>query len=166
MYATQATQGGQEHQPAWQAYQARLFSQRVESAVANVGSPSLITIFSPSTLQFRISIALYPRRSRATPSSISIDIRRGEGIDFRASRTANLLQDRPADAISQGSECLVLKGCGDPYFSFDGSVRQIKLEKNYIPGLGDSADMAVVGRRRDARDEYAILEAAVGRRRD
>ncbi|KAH6871139.1 hypothetical protein B0T10DRAFT_533639 [Thelonectria olida] len=46
----------------------------------------------------------------------------------------------------------VLKGCDDPYFSFNGSRPFIKLKKDYIPGLGDTADFAIVGGRRDARD--------------
>jgi len=57
------------------------------------------------------------------------DIGRREKIDFGASNAANLLRDRFAGAIAQGWEGLALKGCDDPYFSFDGSVRQIKLRK-------------------------------------
>lgn len=84
------------------------------------------------------------------------DIGTREKIPFRTSNAVDLLKDRFASAIAQGWEGLVLKGCDDPYFSFNGSVRQIKLKKDYIPGLGDSADMAIVGGRRDARDEYEL----------
>jgi DNA ligase 4 len=47
---------------------------------------------------------------------------------------------------------LVLKVRQDPYVSFHKDVRQIKLKKDYIPGLGDSADLIVVGGHRDAKD--------------
>jgi hypothetical protein len=49
-----------------------------------------------------------------------------------------------------------LKLCDRPYLSFDESVRQVKLKKDYIVGLGDSADLAIVGGRRDAKDEYEL----------
>jgi hypothetical protein len=41
----------------------------------------------------------------------------------------------------------------DPYFAFSGTHQHIKLKKDYITGLGDTADFAIVGGRRDARDE-------------
>ena len=47
----------------------------------------------------------------------------------------------------------MLKGCDDPYFSLEGSKAFIKLKKDYIPGLGDTADLIIIGGRRDARDE-------------
>ena len=50
----------------------------------------------------------------------------------------------------------MLKGCNDAYTSLDGSVYQVKLKKDYITGMGDSADFAVVGGRRDARDEVRL----------
>ncbi|GAB1312558.1 hypothetical protein MFIFM68171_02768 [Madurella fahalii] len=50
----------------------------------------------------------------------------------------------------------LLKGCDDPYFSLDRSKARIKLKKDYIPGFGDTADLIVVGGRRDARDEQEI----------
>jgi hypothetical protein len=50
----------------------------------------------------------------------------------------------------------VLKGCDAPYFSFTGAKSSIKLKKDYITGLGDTADFAIVGGRRDARDEQEL----------
>ena len=54
----------------------------------------------------------------------------------------------------------MLKGCDDSYFSFDESKPFIKLKKDYIPGLGDTADFVIIGGRRDARDE---LELGIGK---
>ena len=50
----------------------------------------------------------------------------------------------------------MLKGCDDPHISFNRAKPFIKLKKDYIPGLGDTADFAIVGGRRDARDEEAL----------
>jgi DNA ligase-4 len=50
----------------------------------------------------------------------------------------------------------VLKGCDDPYFSFNGNRPFIKLKKDYIPGLGDTADFAIIGGRRNAKDEHEL----------
>jgi DNA ligase-4 len=49
-----------------------------------------------------------------------------------------------------------LKGCDDSYFSFNRTKPFIKLKKDYIAGLGDTADFAIVGGRRDARDEQEL----------
>ena len=50
----------------------------------------------------------------------------------------------------------MLKGCSEPYFSFNESKPLIKLKKDYIPGLWDTADFAIIGGRRDARDEQEL----------
>ena len=55
-----------------------------------------------------------------------------------------------AVSIAQRCEGLVLKPCGVPYFSLDlypngYAYSYIKLKKDYIAGLGDEADFAVVG---------------------
>jgi DNA ligase 4 len=47
----------------------------------------------------------------------------------------------------------VLKGCNYPYFSLNGAKAFIKLKKDYIVGLGDTADFAIVSRHHNARDE-------------
>ncbi|KAH6995458.1 hypothetical protein BKA56DRAFT_650373 [Ilyonectria sp. MPI-CAGE-AT-0026] len=39
---------------------------------------------------------------------------------------------------------------------FPSRLRFIKLKKDYIPGLGDTADFAIIGGRRNARDEYKL----------
>lgn len=50
----------------------------------------------------------------------------------------------------------MLKGCDDPYFSFDRTKPFCKLKKDYILGFGDTADFAIVGGRRDAKEEEVI----------
>jgi len=50
----------------------------------------------------------------------------------------------------------VLKGRDDPYFSFHRINGYIKLKKDYIVGLGDTADLAIVGGRRDAKDKQEL----------
>jgi hypothetical protein len=47
----------------------------------------------------------------------------------------------------------VLKGCDNPYFSLDSAKAFIKLKKDYIVGLGDIANFAIVSGHRDAKDE-------------
>jgi DNA ligase-4 len=51
---------------------------------------------------------------------------------------------------------LVLKGCDDPYFSLNSTKAFIKLNKDYIAGLGDTADFAIVGGYRGAKDEQEL----------
>ncbi|KAH8800779.1 hypothetical protein F5884DRAFT_713747 [Xylogone sp. PMI_703] len=77
-------------------------------------------------------------------------------IDFSSSDAPKRLAEAFARAITQRWEGFVLKGCDDPYFSFDGAKPFIKLKKDYIPGLGDTADFAIVGGRRNARDEQVL----------
>jgi DNA ligase-4 len=74
-----------------------------------------------------------------------------EKMDFRRPDSAVNLAHRMANAISQNWEGLVLKACQDAYISTCGGIQKhVKLKKDYIPGLGDSADLVVVGGRRDA----------------
>jgi DNA ligase-4 len=85
-----------------------------------------------------------------------VDIRSREVIDFSSSSATELLHQAFAQAISQQWEGFVLKGCADPYFSFNGADSFIKLKKDYIPGLGDTADFAIVRGHRNAKDEQEI----------
>lgn len=82
-------------------------------------------------------------------------------IDFSDSRAKHSLMYHFAMSIASRHEGLVLKPCGLPYFSIplsvgDGSVygsdKVIKLKKDYISGLGDEADFAVIGASYDARE--------------
>ncbi|KAH7110965.1 hypothetical protein EDB81DRAFT_831389 [Dactylonectria macrodidyma] len=84
------------------------------------------------------------------------DIGSRDVIDFSSFDAAERLSDTFAQAITQRWEGFVLKGCDDPYFSFNGSKPFIKLKKDYIPGLGDTTDFAIIGGRRDAGDEHEL----------
>lgn len=84
-----------------------------------------------------------------------VDIGSREIIDFSSGQAPILLQEVFSQATTRGWEGLVLKGCDDPYFSLDG-IWFIKLKKDYIAGLGDTADLAIVGGRRDAIDEQEL----------
>ncbi|KAI4114287.1 MAG: hypothetical protein LQ345_004905 [Seirophora villosa] len=78
-------------------------------------------------------------------------------IDFSSSRGPETLRNLLATAFAQRWEGLVLKPVDAPYFSNRKTSRGlpahcwIKLKKDYIPGLGDTADFAVVGAGYDAK---------------
>jgi DNA ligase 4 len=84
------------------------------------------------------------------------DIGTSTKIDFGSRGAADRLRQLFAATIARGGEGLVLKVCADPYLCLDDSARQIKLKKDYIAGLGDTVDFAIVGGRRDARDEAEL----------
>lgn len=76
-------------------------------------------------------------------------------IDLTHPSGAVRLCDEMASAISRCWEGLVVKDCNAQYLSLHGDVRQIKMKKDYIPGLGDSADLVIVGGGRDAKEVWA-----------
>lgn len=84
------------------------------------------------------------------------DIGSREVVTFSSTNAAEELTAVFARAITQRWEGLVLKGCDDPYFTFDNSKLFIKLKKDYIPGLGDSADFIIVGGHYNTDDEHDI----------
>jgi hypothetical protein len=47
----------------------------------------------------------------------------------------------------------MLKDYDDPYFLFHGIKSFIKLKKDHITGLRNIANFAIIGGRRDIRDE-------------
>ncbi|KAL4999392.1 hypothetical protein BDV10DRAFT_164777 [Aspergillus recurvatus] len=79
-------------------------------------------------------------------------------IDFSRLDGQSKLETLFSKGITKRWEGFVLKGCEDPYFpilvdsgaSCEG--RWIKLKKDYIPGLGDTVDLALVGAAYNARD--------------
>ncbi|KAF2483678.1 hypothetical protein BDY17DRAFT_239111, partial [Neohortaea acidophila] len=78
-------------------------------------------------------------------------------IDFRQEATAaRRLMEQFAASIAARCEGLVLKPYNMPYFNLgqksDGAIDgHIKLKKDYIDGMGDEADFAVVGASYDAQ---------------
>ncbi|KAH7110442.1 hypothetical protein EDB81DRAFT_926955 [Dactylonectria macrodidyma] len=84
------------------------------------------------------------------------DIGSREVIESSSFDAAERLSETFARAITHRWEGFVLKGCDDPYFSFNGSRPFIKLKKDYIPGLGDTADFVIIEGRRDAGDEHEL----------
>ncbi len=91
---------------------------------------------------------------RRVPGQAELGYR--EKINFASPDAKSLMRLAFAKCISRGWKGFVLKGCDDPYFSLAGSSPCIKLKKDYITGLGDMADLAVIGGRRDARHEQAL----------
>lgn len=85
-----------------------------------------------------------------------------EVLDFGRPDSQRQLQISFAKAIAQRWEGYVLKACEEPYFPMYSSGadkafgRWIKLKKDYIPGLGDTIDLALVGAKYDSRDAAAI----------
>lgn len=50
----------------------------------------------------------------------------------------------------------MLKGCDEPYFSVYEIRPFVKLMKDHIPGLRDTADLVIVSGRQDVRDEQKL----------
>lgn len=92
------------------------------------------------------------------------DIAEQEIFDFARSDSQYRLERLFSKRIAERWEGYVLKGCDDPYFSIfsageHGSLgRWIKLKKDYIPGLGDTVDFAIIGGKYESRDAAAIKE--------
>ena len=79
-------------------------------------------------------------------------------LDFSQPRAPRDLQKHFAQAIANRWEGLVLKPSDEPYF---GPAKRaantypscwLKMKKDYIPGLGDTADFAVVGAGYDVQE--------------
>jgi hypothetical protein len=51
---------------------------------------------------------------------------------------------------------MILKGYDNPYFLFHGIKLFIKLKKDHIADLRDTADFAIISGRRDIRDEQKL----------
>lgn len=90
------------------------------------------------------------------------DIAEQHILDFSRADSQYRLERLFAKAIANRWEGCVLKGCDDPYFSIfsnnsNGTFgRWIKLKKDYIPGLGDTVDLALVGAKYNPRDATAL----------
>lgn len=80
-------------------------------------------------------------------------------INFATRSARNELREYFVHAINERWEGLVLKGCREPYFSWEESSSVIKLKKDYIAGLGDTVDLCIVGSR---RDQIVVDELKIG----
>jgi DNA ligase-4 len=101
---------------------------------------------------------LYDRRRRLFESLIHCisdrtDIGNREIIDFSFFEAPELLKEVFTRTIIRRWEEFILKNCDNLYFSFKKIKSFIKLKKDYISGLGDTADFAVIRGYRDARNE-------------
>ncbi|KAL4805079.1 hypothetical protein BDV18DRAFT_24860 [Aspergillus unguis] len=82
-------------------------------------------------------------------------------VDFSRADGHARLQAIFSMGIAERWEGFVLKGCEDPYFPIligpgNCEGRWIKLKKDYIPGLGDTVDLALIGAAYNARDATAL----------
>ncbi|MCJ1438077.1 hypothetical protein MMC27_007464 [Xylographa pallens] len=81
-----------------------------------------------------------------------------EEINFSSYKAAERLTEALANAFARRWEGCVLKPSDEPYVNFlpqtpyDYRCCWIKLKKDYIPGLGDTAEFAVVGAGYDASE--------------
>ncbi|OJD28340.1 hypothetical protein ACJ73_00265 [Blastomyces percursus] len=131
-----------------------------------------IMLFDVLLIDDQVCLPKSYRERRALLRRIShpIDGRAGiaeqEYIDFSLSNSQEILRNSFATAISQRWEGLVLKSSEEPYFNIGQHEctslgHWIKMKQDYIPGIGDTADFAVIGARYDAR-EAAQLRAIEG----
>ncbi|KAJ5104378.1 hypothetical protein NUU61_001725 [Penicillium alfredii] len=87
-----------------------------------------------------------------------------EILDFTLPNSQHRLEVSFARAIAQRWEGYVLKGCDEPYFPIyspgvdNAFGRWIKLKKDYIPGLGDTVDLALIGASYDSQDATALSQ--------
>lgn len=92
------------------------------------------------------------------------DISEQEVIDFSRPDGPHRLQTAFSKSISERWEGYILKGCDEPYFTIlssdteKGFCRWIKLKKDYIPGLGDTADFSLIGARYNPKDAQHISD--------
>ncbi|KAK5683182.1 hypothetical protein LTS10_004713 [Elasticomyces elasticus] len=81
-------------------------------------------------------------------------------VDFaNTDKAMNHLMEQFAASNVMRCEGLILKPCGSPYFPLDTSLYEqrrfyIKLKKDYVEGMGDEADFAVVGASYNAQQAH------------
>ncbi|KAI3225543.1 hypothetical protein DTO012A9_8740 [Penicillium roqueforti] len=86
------------------------------------------------------------------------DLAYQEVLDFNRADSYHRLEKSFEKAIAKRWEGYVLKASDEPYFPIYSTGvdhmfgRWIKLKKDYIPGLGDTLDLALIGASYNARD--------------
>ena len=68
-----------------------------------------------------------------------------EILDFSKVDAIERLRGHLAEAFAKRWEGLVMKPADESYFGSGPDAAWVKMKKDYIPGLGDTADIAVVG---------------------
>ncbi|KAJ5958072.1 uncharacterized protein N7479_005222 [Penicillium vulpinum] len=92
------------------------------------------------------------------PISGRADLAHQEVLDFNRVDSYNRLERTFEKAITQRWEGYVLKASDEPYFPIYSTGldpmfgRWIKLKKDYIPGLGDTLDLMLIGANYNTRD--------------
>ncbi|KAJ5089057.1 hypothetical protein N7532_007741 [Penicillium argentinense] len=90
------------------------------------------------------------------------DLAEQEILDFGRPGSQERIGVSFAKAIAQRWEGYVLKACDEPYFPIYSAGtspsfgRWIKLKKDYVQGLGDTVDLALIGAYYDYRDAAAL----------
>ncbi|KAF7585797.1 hypothetical protein BBP40_010078 [Aspergillus hancockii] len=113
----------------------------------------------------------YPHRERRLLLKDAIQVIAGRAdiseqrvIDFSRPGSQSQLESTFSTGVAERWEGFVLKGCEDPYFTIFPSQenssmgRWIKLKKDYIPGLGDTVDLTIIGGRYDSRDAVGLKQ--------
>lgn len=91
-----------------------------------------------------------------------MDIASREVVDFSAVNGPSQLRKIFARAVRKRWEGLVLKASEDPYLDISQKPNLqypscwIKLKKDYIVGLGDCLDFAIIGAGYDSRQAYEL----------
>lgn len=87
-----------------------------------------------------------------------------EILDFSRSDCQYRLEKAFSKSMALRWEGYVLKACDEPYFTILSTNnnpyygRWIKLKKDYIPGLGDMVDFAIIGARYESRAALKLKE--------
>jgi hypothetical protein len=107
------------------------------------------------------------RRLWATVRHVPGQVEIGERckLDFRLESASGRLAEQMAHAIAYGWEGFVLKDCRAPCLHCLDHLPHVTVKMHYIPGLGDFADLVIIGGSRDAQQEYTLgMEPLHGRR--
>jgi DNA ligase 4 len=138
------------------------FLENIQDSPVNLNEHLMIMLYDllllDDTVCIRETHDKRYRRLRTLVDCITgrVDVTSHKTIDFSSPDALELLGKVFAQSIVRQWEGLVLKGCDDPYFSLNSAKAFIKLEKDYIAGLGDTADFTIVGGHRDAKDEQEL----------